>query len=119
TSGGFTDIANIPLAAVDHMVIYPEGATARYGLDAIGGIVSFELKNDAGYETSAEGGGLEKSASYLERFDQSAGFKWDGGNLYALFEYYERDALPAEARRLATSDLTAYGGQSFDSPYGN
>jgi iron complex outermembrane recepter protein len=54
TIGGFTDTANIPLSAIDHMEVYPEGATARYGVDAIGGIVNFVLKQDTGFETGGQ-----------------------------------------------------------------
>jgi iron complex outermembrane recepter protein len=119
TVGGFTDIANLPLEAVEYMEVIPEGATARYGVDAIGGIVDFTLRQDVGAETRAEVGGLAAGAVYQERFDQSFGRRWDSGSVFALFEYYERDALPASRRSLATSDLTPFGGDNFDTPYGN
>jgi iron complex outermembrane recepter protein len=119
TAGDFTDIANIPLAAIDHVEVIPEGATARYGIDAIGGIVNFVLKQDARAESGAEVGGLARGAVYDERLDQSYGSRWDGGNVFAVFEYYEHDALPANRRLLATSNLTAFGGGNFDTPYGN
>jgi iron complex outermembrane receptor protein len=119
TVGAFTDIANIPLAAVDHMDVIAEGATARYGADAIGGIVNFVTRQDEGFETQADVGGLAKGAVYQERFSQSYGARWGGGSLFTLLEYDEHDALPAGRRALATSDLTAYGGQNFDGLYGN
>ena len=119
TAGAFTDVANIPLAAIDHMEVIPEGATAIYGLDGVGGVVNFVTRQDEGFETHAEVGGLAKGAVYEERFGQSYGTRWNSGNLFALVEYDERDALPADRRRLATSDLLPFGGQNFDSPYGN
>ena len=119
TAGAFTDVANIPLAAIDHMEVIPEGATAVYGLDGVGGVVNFVTRQDVGFETHAEVGGLAKGAVYEERFGQSYGTRWDSGNVFALVEYDERDALPADRRRLATSDLQPLGGQNFDSPYGN
>lgn len=119
TAGAFTDIANIPLAAIDHMEVIPEGATALYGVDAIGGIVNFVTRQDRGFETQAEVGGLAKGAVYDERFGQSYGRRWDSGNVFALVEYDERDELPSSRRRLATSDLIPFGGQNLDTPYGN
>ena len=119
TAGAFTDIANLPLAAIDHMEVIPEGTTALYGVDAIGGIVNFVTRQDVGLETHAEVGGLAQGAVYEERFGQSDGWRWDTGNAFVLLEYDERDALPASRRRLATSDLVPFGGQNFDTPYGN
>jgi iron complex outermembrane receptor protein len=119
TVGGFTDIANLPLAAVDTMEVIPEGTTARWGVDAIGGLVNFSLRQDTGAETRAEVGGLAGGAVYHELFDQSYGWRWATGHLFTLFEYYERDALPVNQRRLATSNLAPLGGEDFDIPYGN
>lgn len=119
TAGAFTDISNLPLAAVDRMEVIPEGATALYGVEAIGGIVNFVTRQDTGFETQAEVGGLAAGAAYEEHFSQSYGNRWDSGNLFALLEYDERDALPADRRRLATSDLAPFGGQNFDTLYGN
>lgn len=119
TAGAFTDIGNLPLAAIDHMEVIPEGATALYGVDAVGGIVNFVTRQDVGLETHVEVGGLAKGAAYDESFGQSSGRRWATGSLFALFEYDERDALPADRRRLATSDLSPFGGQNFDTVYGN
>lgn len=119
TAGAFTDIANIPLSIIDHTEIIPEGSTARYGVDAIGGVVNFVTRQDDGAETRAQVGGLSEGAVFAERFSQFLGGSWDGGHITAAVEYDERDALPASRRLLATSDLTPFGGQNFDSPYGN
>jgi outer membrane receptor for ferrienterochelin and colicin len=52
TVGAFTDVGNLPLAAIDHMEVIPEGTTALYGVDAVGGI------GDGGGNRNATIGGL-------------------------------------------------------------
>jgi len=38
--GSFTDISQIPLSAVDHIEVLPDGASAIYGADAVAGVVN-------------------------------------------------------------------------------
>ncbi len=44
--GNFVDVSAIPLAAVDHVEILPDGASAIYGSDAVGGVVNIILRSD-------------------------------------------------------------------------
>ena len=46
TAGAFDDISNIPLSIVDHIDILPDGASAKYGADAIGGVVNFVTRKN-------------------------------------------------------------------------
>ncbi|MBS0581520.1 MAG: TonB-dependent receptor [Proteobacteria bacterium] len=53
----YTDIALIPMSAVDHVEVLRDGASAIYGSDAITGVVNIILKSSAkGGEVTAEGG---------------------------------------------------------------
>src|SRR5205085_1301234 len=36
--GVFTDVSNIPLSAVERIEVLPDGASALYGSDAVGGV---------------------------------------------------------------------------------
>jgi len=53
----YTDIALIPMAAVDHIEVLRDGASAIYGSDAITGVINIILKSDAsGGQLTVEGG---------------------------------------------------------------
>ncbi|NDE02262.1 MAG: TonB-dependent receptor, partial [Gammaproteobacteria bacterium] len=44
------DIGNIPAIAVGNLQILRDGATAQYGSDAIGGVINYQIRKDAGFE---------------------------------------------------------------------
>lgn len=53
----YTDIALIPMAAVDHIEVLRDGASAIYGSDAITGVINIILKSEAsGGQLTVEGG---------------------------------------------------------------
>ncbi len=55
-NGKSVDLNSIPLAAIDHVEILKDGASAIYGTDAIGGVINFILKKDyTGLELTAFG----------------------------------------------------------------
>lgn len=47
------DISSIPAIAVGNLQILRDGATAQYGSDAIGGVLNYGLRREAGYEFQA------------------------------------------------------------------
>ncbi len=51
-----SDISAIPAIAVGNLQILREGATAQYGSDAIGGVLNYGLREDAGIELQARYG---------------------------------------------------------------
>jgi iron complex outermembrane recepter protein len=50
------DVSAIPSIAVGSLQILREGATAQYGSDAIGGVINYGLREDAGFEVQARYG---------------------------------------------------------------
>ena len=50
------DISSIPAIAIGSLQILREGATAQYGSDAIGGVINYGLREDAGLELQARYG---------------------------------------------------------------
>jgi iron complex outermembrane recepter protein len=50
------DVSSIPSIAVGSLQILREGATAQYGSDAIGGVINYGLREDAGFELQARYG---------------------------------------------------------------
>jgi iron complex outermembrane recepter protein len=118
TVGAFSDISNIPLSAVDHIDILPDGASARYGADAIGGVVNFVLRSQfVGAETHASSGGVTDGALRKTQASQLFGSTWDSGHSMIGLEYDDRSALPNADRAFETSDLRSFGGNNFDVPY--
>lgn len=66
-AGQGVDISSIPIDAVDRIEIVPDGASALYGSDAVGGVANVILKHDYdGIDTSArvdlptDGGGIRQ-----------------------------------------------------------
>ena len=91
----FTNISNIPLAAVERIEILSEGASAAYGSDAVGGVVNIVLRKDfsgltliGNYENSSTGADASRlSATY--------GTGWGSGRLTATASYNQRDPIIA------------------------
>jgi outer membrane receptor protein involved in Fe transport len=115
SEAAFADIENIPLSAVERIDILPDSASALYGADAVGGVVNFVMRdNFTGAESLARGGSGTQNTQREYQLAQTSGSHWDSGNAMLSVEYYRRDALPAAAKRYATSNLVPLGGSNFD-----
>jgi len=93
------DISAIPIDAVERIEIVPDGASAIYGSDAVGGVANVMLKRDfdgvtlgALYGDSADGG-LER-----HEYTATAGATWDSGGLIATFKKSDQDPIYADQR---------------------
>ncbi|MFL6604431.1 MAG: TonB-dependent receptor domain-containing protein [Steroidobacteraceae bacterium] len=114
TEGAFEDVSNIPLSIVDHIDLLPDGAAAKYGADAVGGVVNFVTRgNISGLQTQARGGGVTRGSMGERQLSQLFGNTRDSGSDLLSFEYFQRDALQAQDRPQYTSDLTRFGGSNF------
>ena len=74
------DLSTIPVSAIDHIEILPDGAAAQYGSDAIAGVVNIILKSNA------EGGFVDAQGGITQQGDGKSidgafnrGFALDGG----------------------------------------
>lgn len=116
TGGSFVNIAAIPLSAVERIQIVPDGASAIYGSDAVGGVVNVILKKDFdGFESRVSLGTLDGDSNEF-RASQAWGKTWASGNLFAGIEYYKREVLLASDRPYSQdSDQRANGGDNFSS----
>jgi outer membrane receptor for ferrienterochelin and colicin len=121
TQGAFVDFSTIPLSAIDRVEILPDGASAIYGSDAIGGVVNFILRKDyIGMETSGRYSSAVGAAQETQ-ISQLFGTTWSSGHILGGYQFYTRGDLPADDRALsaANTNFTAYGGSDFRYPNGN
>jgi outer membrane receptor protein involved in Fe transport len=118
--GSFIDVSSIPASAVERIEILPEGSSALYGSDAIGGVVNIVLrKNFEGFEARARGSGADGDAS-----ERNIAGLWgragSDGHVLLGVQYDDSRALTCSSRgrcaangdfrRLGGSDLRNIGG---------
>jgi iron complex outermembrane receptor protein len=101
---GFVDLNSIPLAAVDHIEVLKDGASALYGSDAIAGVVNVILKNDYnggdifGYWGISQRGDYEvyhaqATAGIVKQLSENSKL-----TLLAAFDYYQSSPIDAKDR---------------------
>ena len=91
------DISALPLSAIERVEILPDGASALYGSDAVGGVVNFILRDDfEGAESRVRAGVADGTDEY--RVSQAVGSAWSSGNGLVSVEYFKRDLLAAADR---------------------
>jgi outer membrane receptor protein involved in Fe transport len=119
STDAFVDILSVPLSAINYIDLRPEGGTALYGGEAAGGIINFVLRDRFdGAQTEAHSGFASGRTLGEQQFNQLWGTHWGEASTVAALEFYRREALAASDRVEATSDLRAFGGDNFDSPFG-
>jgi outer membrane receptor protein involved in Fe transport len=119
--GSFTDISTIPVMAIERIEILPEGASALYGSDAIGGIVNIVLRQDFDGEelrvraSTAGGDATERTAAALW------GRTSTSGHLMLGVDYDDSHSLAcaARARCAVDGDFRSLGGSDLRAPGGN
>lgn len=113
--GDFTDLSTIPLAAVERIEVMPDGASALYGSDAVGGVVNLLLRrNYEGAETRYRLGSVTQGASQDVQLGQLIGTRWKTGHVLAAYEFQRREALSSSSRDYTRSaDLRPLGGNDY------
>lgn len=102
-NGSAVDISALPLSAIERVEILPDGASALYGSDAVGGVVNFVLKKDfEGAETRARSGWADGGVNEYN-LGQVLGGTWNSGNALLSLDYHKRDLLRASDRDFVPS----------------
>ncbi|HEY8949291.1 MAG TPA: TonB-dependent receptor [Rhizomicrobium sp.] len=108
-SGNFVDMSMIPLSVLSRVDVLPDGASAIYGSDAVGGVVNLVLRHDfdgqetrARYGTTSDGGGQE------EEFAQTFGRTWTGGSGLITYDYDYRAPINSSDRDYASSNASPF-----------
>lgn len=96
TGGNFVDVSMIPLTAVERIEVVPDGASAIYGSDAVGGVINFILRRDfEGAETRLRYGSVSEGHSRELMAGQTIGSRWNSGSALLSYEYFDRTPLDA------------------------
>ena len=100
--GGFSqavDISAIPVEAVDRIEIVPDGASAIYGSDAVGGVGNVILKRDfEGATIGARYGGATDGGLITREYTATAGTQWNSGGFIATYKDASVDPIYAADR---------------------
>ena len=93
------DISAIPVEAVDRLEIIPDGASAIYGSDAVGGVVNVILKPDYdGVALRARYGRATDGGLATREYTATAGTTWASGGLIATFKDADVDPIYTRQR---------------------
>lgn len=105
---GAVDLNSIPLAIVERIEVLKDGASAIYGSDAIGGVVSLTTRRDfTGVETRAYVGEYEQGDGRISALEATLGKAWDAGGLTLSLSRTRQDPVFAGAR--AISEVPVFG----------
>jgi len=108
------DISAIPVEAVERLEIVPDGASAIYGSDAVGGVANVILKPDYdGVTLGARYGGATDGGLATREYTATAGTTWASGGLIATFKDADVDPIYTRQRsytRYLIDPHTIYNG---------
>jgi iron complex outermembrane recepter protein len=121
-TGGFFDLNNIPIAAIDRIEILTDSASAVYGADALAGVVNIILKKDIERPTvGAQFSDIPGTAAHDTQISLSDGFKTSSvrGSLLVTAEH-QGELLISERDPSSNADFRRFGGsddrETWDNP---
>ncbi|MCF8707564.1 MULTISPECIES: TonB-dependent receptor [Sphingomonadaceae] len=93
------DFSSIPLAAVERVEVLPDGASALYGSDAVGGVVNILLKrNYRGLAFDTAIGASTDGGNFTQNYSAVGGTQWSGGGLVLTGNFARNSAITAGRR---------------------
>ncbi len=99
TSGGYQDLSQIPMSAIERIEVLKDGASAIYGSDAIAGVVNvITRKNFDGAEANVYIGQYGEGDGDLEQYSFTMGAAGERGSLTLSAEYSKQDPVMAKDR---------------------
>ena len=120
--GGFSqavDISAIPVEAVERIDIVPDGASAIYGSDAVGGVGNVILKRDfQGVTVGTRYGEATQGGMGSREYTITAGTTWSTGGLIATYKDISVDPIYSSQRDYAAQlvdPTTLYPGSDLRS----
>lgn len=110
------DLNAIPVSAVERIEVLRDGQSARYGSDAIGGVINVILKKSGtGGQVTAKFGGYDAGDGLQRQLSADTGFKLgDKGSIHVAIDTQNNDGTNrAGLDRTAASVGTTYGKQVY------
>ncbi|MEJ1961272.1 MAG: TonB-dependent receptor [Gammaproteobacteria bacterium] len=112
-----TDVAVIPVAAIERVEVLLDGASAIYGSDAVGGVANIVLKRDyQGAELSARYGEATDGGYGQQQYTGVFGQQWESGGFLITGDYSQTKPIWARQRDyldyLPNPDTTIYPGST-------
>ena len=106
-----TDLMSIPPMAIKQLEVLRDGASAKYGSDAIAGVLNFVLKDDTdGMTFEARYGEFMEGDGQLVQFGANAGFPLgDNGFANITASWMEQDPTIRSTQRTDATTLIASG----------
>ncbi|MQP77120.1 TonB-dependent receptor [Stenotrophomonas sp. MYb238] len=99
TSGGYQDLSQIPMSAIERIEILKDGASAIYGSDAIAGVVNvITRKRFDGAEASAYVGQFSEGDGKTDQYSFTLGAEGERGGVTLSAEYSKQDPVWAKNR---------------------
>lgn len=101
------DVSAIPIEAVEYIQIVPDGASAIYGSDAVGGVGNVVLKRDFdGVAVGARYGAATNGGLDTREYSVTAGTAWSSGGVIAAWKRSLNDPVYSHQREY-TQDMYA------------
>ena len=99
TSGGYQDLSQIPMSAIERIEVLKDGASAIYGSDAIAGVVNvITRKRFDGAEAQVYLGQYGEGDGDLNQYSFTLGANGERGSLTLSAEYSKQDPVMAKDR---------------------
>ncbi len=100
--GGFSqavDVSAIPVEAVERLEIVPDGASAIYGSDAVGGVANVILRRDFdGVTVGTRYGGATDGGLITREYNATAGTTWATGGVIVAGKKTSNDPIYSDQR---------------------
>lgn len=98
------DISAIPVESIERLEIVPDGASAIYGSDAVGGVANVILKRDFdGVTVGMRYGGATDGGLITREYNATAGTTWVTGGLIFTGEKSSSDPIYSDQRSYTES----------------
>ncbi len=103
------DPSMIPTDIIERVDVLPDGGSATYGSDAIGGVINFVTRTSFdGVQLRAKYGNADHYN--MLTYDATAGTSWEGGSAVVSFSHAYHDPVFGKDRDYVTMNHTAHGG---------
>jgi iron complex outermembrane recepter protein len=113
------DPSQIPAIALQRIDVMPDGASAIYGADAVGGVVNLIVRRNFNGAEIDVSDGFAQDFDGQVRADAIAGHEWSTGSFMIAGEFFTHPSLLADSRpSLYDDDQAPFGGSDLQNEVG-